>query len=287
MSYSFPKGEADGFEVTLSNGVTYRYNKDNNLWQVASVEGMGAGEVDLPPMTSNPTADTLVLRDENANAKFRQITCNNMTFNQNTVFTNTADTWFLSGGELSNHGVKKNTAEGMRASLNIYSKDEVDALSGGDSFFTDLGNNTIQYFGNELQVTLMNDPFHVGAKLGNDISCSGRFISGTECFVGGSIGLKFDSNSSSVVPVDEMGRPKVGIDLGSTAAKFKDGDFTGEVRATAFVGDGSQLTGTVSTKALVNAFQSIQMAVSNETTVAGIKKALTNSLGGLIEKLEG
>jgi hypothetical protein len=238
-------------------------------------------------MTSDPTADTLVLRDENANAKFRQITCNNMTFNQNTVFTNTADTWFLSGGELSNHGVKKNTAEGMRASLNIYSKDEVDALSGGDSFFTDLGNNTIQYFGNELQVTLMNDPFHVGAKLGNDISCSGRFISGTECFVGGSIGLKFDSNSSSVVPVDEMGRPKVGIDLGSTAAKFKDGDFTGEVRATAFVGDGSQLTGTVSTKALVNAFQSIQMAVSNETTVAGIKKALTNSLGGLIEKLEG
>ena len=40
-----------------------------------------------------------------------------------------------------------------------------------------------------------------------------------------------------------MGRPKVGIDLGSTAAKFKDGDFTGEVRATAFVGDGSRLTG--------------------------------------------
>jgi hypothetical protein len=131
MSYSFPKGEADGFEVTLSNGVTYRYNKDNNLWQVASVEGTGAGEVDLPPMTSNPTADTLVLRDENANAKFRQITCNNMTFNQDIVFTNTAETWFLSGGELSNHGVKKNTAEGMRASLNIYSKDEVDALSGG------------------------------------------------------------------------------------------------------------------------------------------------------------
>ena len=108
MSYSLPKGEADGFEVTLSNGVTYRYNKDNNLWQVASVEGIGAGE--LPEMTSDQTADTLVLRDENANAKFRQITCNNMTFNQNTVFTNTADTWFLSGCELSNHGVKKNTA---------------------------------------------------------------------------------------------------------------------------------------------------------------------------------
>jgi hypothetical protein len=113
----------------------------------------------------------------------------------------------------------------------------------GDSFFTDLGNSTIQYFGNELQVTMMSEPFHVGAKLGNDISCSGTFISGTECFVGGSIGIKLDGNASSIVPVDNMGRPKVGIDLGSTAAKFKDGDFTGEVRATAFVGDGSRLTG--------------------------------------------
>jgi hypothetical protein len=346
-----------------------------NRWFLEQIEAIEAGELELPEMTNDWTPNTLALRDSNGNAKFTQLTVKNITFSQNSVSTNMADTWFLSGGEQSAHGIKKNDAEGMRSSLNIYSKDEVDALSGGgeealtyqiqtdkilrsgeaaielvasdrsytnvkfvgengisvysdfeginingaglathnevlvevgkeatqrsdvdsyldqkidaNSFFTDLGNSTIQYFGNELQVTMMNDPFHVGAKLGNDISCSGRFISGTECFVGGSIGLKFDSNSNSVVPVDEMGRPKVGIDLGSTAAKFKDGDFTGEVRATAFVGDGSQLTGTVSTKAIVDAFQSIQMAVSNETTVAGIKKALTNSLGGLIEKLEG
>ena len=44
MSYSFPKGETDGFEVTLSNGVTYRYNKSDNLWQVASVAGDGASK---------------------------------------------------------------------------------------------------------------------------------------------------------------------------------------------------------------------------------------------------
>jgi hypothetical protein len=202
----------------------------------------------------------------------------------------------------------------MRSSLSVYSKDEVDALgvagedgapgkdgvngtdgkdgangkdgADGDSFFTDLGNSTIQYFGNELQVTLMDNPFHVGAKVGNDISCSGRFISGTECFVGGSIGIKLDSNANSIVPVDEMGRPKVGIDLGSTAAKFKDGDFTGEVRATAFVGDGSQLTGTVSAKTLAEAFGDIQAALSDEKTVSGLKKALTTGLAGLIETLE-
>jgi hypothetical protein len=104
---------------------------------------------------------------------------------------------------------------------------------GGDSFFQDIGSNTIEYFGDELRVTSLKDPFFIGAKIGAD------------------------------------------------------SEFTGTVTANKFVGDGSGLTGTVSTKVLVDAFQNIQMAVSNETTVAGIKKALTNSLGGLIEKLEG
>jgi len=285
-----------------------------NRWLLEQIESVESGEIDLPPMTNDWTPNTLALRDNNGNAKFTQVTVKNITFAQNSVANNMADTWFLSGGEQSANGIKKNDAPGMRSSLDVYSKDEVDALgvagedgapgkdgangtdgkdgangkdgADGDSFFTDLGNSTIQYFGNELQVTLMDNPFHVGAKVGNDISCSGRFISGTECFVGGSIGIKLDSNANSIVPVDEMGRPKVGIDLGSTAAKFKDGDFTGEVRATAFVGDGSQLTGTVSAKVLAQAFGDIQAALSNEKTVAGLKKALTNSLGGLIETLE-
>jgi hypothetical protein len=238
-----------------------------NRWLLEQIEGIEAGELELPEMTNEWTPNTLALRDNNGNTKFGQVTVKNITFSNN-IANNMADTWFLSGGEQSANGIKKNDAAGMRSSLSVYSKDEVEALgvagedgapgkdgtdgkdgvngkdgADGDSFFTDLGNSTIQYFGNELQVTMMDDPFHVGAKLGNDISCSGRFISGTECFVGGSIGLKLDGNASSIVPVDEMGRPKVGIDLGSTAAKFKDGDFTGEVRATAFVGDGSRLTG--------------------------------------------
>lgn len=78
---------------------------------------------------------------------------------------------------------------------------------------------------------------------GSDFRITGTYHSQDGNFVGSGFGLKFDGDSNSIVPIAANGNPKVGIDLGSTAAKFKDGDFTGDVRATAFIGDGSQLTG--------------------------------------------
>jgi hypothetical protein len=90
-----------------------------------------AGEIDLPEMTNEVSPDTLVMRDGNSSTKFHTINAKGITFNTATIQSNTADTWFLSGGQLSTHGVKKNDAAGMRSSLNVYSKDEVDALSGG------------------------------------------------------------------------------------------------------------------------------------------------------------
>ena len=102
-----------------------------NRWFLEQIEGIEAGELDLPEMTSEATGDTLVLRDGNGNAKFNLITAKNFTMNQPTISNNTADTWFLSGGETSNHGVKKNDAAGMRSSLDVYSKAESDALGGG------------------------------------------------------------------------------------------------------------------------------------------------------------
>ena len=44
---------------------------------------------------------------------------------------------------------------------------------------------------------------------------------------------------------------------------------------------------TVSPSAIVDAFTTLQTAVADEDTVEGIKTALTNALGGLIEKFEG
>ena len=207
--------------LRLKEGLQYTFH---------AVKG-GAGS-DLPEMTNDWTPNTLALRDDNGNSKFTQITVKNITFAQSSGASNTADTWFLSGGEQSTNGIKKNDAAGMRSSLSVYSKDEVDALSGGDSFFNDIGSNTIEYFGDQLWVTSLRDPFFIGAKIGSD------------------------------------------------------SEFTGTVTANKFAGDGSDLTGTVSTKALAEAFGDIQAALSNEKTVAGLKKALTNSLGGLIETLE-
>jgi hypothetical protein len=203
-----------------------------NRWFLQQLEDTWAGEVDLPEMTNDWTPNTLALRDNNGNAKFTQVTVKNITFAQNSVANNMADTWFLSGGEQSANGIKKNDAPGMRSSLDVYSKGEVDALSGGDSFFSDIGSNTIEYFGDQLWVTSLRDPFFIGAKIGSD------------------------------------------------------SEFTGTVTANKFIGDGSDLTGTVSAKALAAAFGDIQAALSNEKTVAGLRKALTNSLGGLIETLE-
>ena len=121
---------------------------------------------------------------------------------------------------------------------------------------------------------------------GDDFMITGTYHSKSGNFVGDGIGLKFDSDSNSIVPIAANGNPKVGVDLGSTAAKFKDGDFTGDVRATAFVGDGSQLTGLATRSQLSEAFTRLQAAVSDETTVSGLKEALTNALGGLIEEFE-
>lgn len=44
---------------------------------------------------------------------------------------------------------------------------------------------------------------------------------------------------------------------------------------------------TVSPSRMVDAFTTLQNAIADETTIEGIKTALTNSLGGLIEKFEG
>ena len=137
----------------------------------------------------------------------------------------------INGSGLATHNevlVEVGKEATTRSDIDSYLDQKIDA----NSFFTDIGSNTIQFIGDELWVTTLADPVFVGAKLGSDSS------------------------------------------------------FSGTVTANKFVGDGSGLTGTVSTKALAKAFGDIQAALSNEKTVAGLKKALTNSLGGLIEKLE-
>jgi len=124
-------GSYDDAQIKADLATETQARADGDSGLQDQIDNLSAGGVDLPEMTSDATKDTLVLRDENANAKFNLITAKNFTMNQPTISSNTADTWFLSGGEQSAHGVKKNDAAGMRSSLDVYSKSESDALSGG------------------------------------------------------------------------------------------------------------------------------------------------------------
>ena len=47
MSYSFPTNQPDGTEVTLANGVTYKYDQANERWLVKSVHDDGVSVDDL------------------------------------------------------------------------------------------------------------------------------------------------------------------------------------------------------------------------------------------------
>ena len=60
--------------------------------------------------------------------------------------------------------------------------------------------------------------------------------------VGDTCGLLFDAVTDCIVPIDETGAPSNGFSLGNSDGKFMHGRFTGQVEATEFKGDGSQLT---------------------------------------------
>jgi hypothetical protein len=81
---------------------------------------------------------------------------------------------------------------------------------------------------------------------GSDFRITGTYHSQDGNFVGSGFGLKFDSSNNSVVPISPNGNPKVGVDLGSTAAKFRNGEFTGTVQATDFLDSNGNSIGGVS-----------------------------------------
>ena len=191
--------------LRLKEGIQYTFH---------AVKG-GAGGA-LPEMTNDWTPNTLALRDNNGNAKFSQITVKNITFSNNIV-SNMADTWFLSGGETSANGIKKNNAAGMRSSLSVYSKDDVDALTSDVPFFTDIGSNTIQFIGDELWVTSLADPIFIGAKLGSDSSFTGTVTANK--FVGD--GSALTGTVSAEVLVDAFESLQLAVAAETTVAGLK------------------------------------------------------------------
>jgi len=86
--------------------------------------------------------------------------------------------------------------DGVDGKDGVNGKDGADGKDGdpgtdGDSFFQDIGNNTVEYFGDQLWVTSLKDPFFIGAKIGSDASFTGT-VQATDFL---------DANGNSIVGV--------------------------------------------------------------------------------------
>ena len=100
-------------------------------------------------MSVDADPDTLALRDGNGDSKFRRVTMQQFLWNSGTS-TRSEDDTFFSGNRDVNDRLYTNTAKGMRDSLDLYSKSEVDTLVGqtpsnpGDLISTDANNIIVE-----------------------------------------------------------------------------------------------------------------------------------------------
>ena len=82
-----------------------------------------------------------------------------------------------------------------------------------------------------------------------------------------------------VAPLDNTGALSSGnCDLGASTAKFKDAHFSGTVYA-----NGSPLT---RTRDLIETLSTLRNATKDEETLEGLRDAIGDAVGGLIEKFE-
>ena len=117
------------------------------------------------------------------------------------------------------------------------------------------------------------DAMTLGGPLGRTIYASGS---------GGTSGLHF--GSGNIQPANSSGNLSGNsIDIGASAMRFKDAHFSGNVYATNVFRDGSVLT---SAKDLIETLHTLREATKDETTLEGLRDAIGNAVGGLIEKFE-
>ena len=167
MSYAFPKGQPNGTEIELSNGVTYKYDAIKNTWGVQGVEGqlinkkyidtavggstVGAGRkfsgVNVMPSSSNYFAtDAAQPKD------VKKIWMHDDFLNQ---YIEGPGKKFKSGGWIDIHEV-----DGIRRTLGMYFVYNLAKDSNGHRYFTVHGMSTV------------NNNLIVGTNYGMSFACS-------------------------------------------------------------------------------------------------------------------
>jgi hypothetical protein len=95
-------------------------------------------------------------------------------------------------------------------------------------------------------------------------------------------GLAFAENV--VAPVDkDFSSTSQKVNLGAPTNKWKDGHFAGTVNSTRMTQGGSPV---IDAKGLINTLSTLRNATKDETTLKGMRDALADAIGGLIENLE-
>ena len=260
----------------------------------------------LYPADYEFSGNTLVLRNDKGDIKAKKVVGQllQMTAGGTTdIAPRPDDTIFYSS---TNNQLNKNSREGMRAALGI--TDVPDGVNMGEAYRYELksitpnlasrpGEFTVNSF-NADYVTQISLYVTDADSKPSPSAHSGYYVH-IEFDGQSSLYKVYGASDSQYMQVNWVDGDLVTLDEGRTytihifqlVENLWDGENIdlghGNVKANKFIGDGSELTNVATRSELARSFTEIQHAIANEDTVDGLKKALRNALGGLIEKFEG
>ena len=168
MSYAFPKGQPNGTEIELSNGVTYKYDAIKNTWGVEGVDGqlinktyidravggstVGAGRTFQGYSGQYPTSSNYFTTDAAQPGNVKKIWMHDDFLNQ---YIEGPGKKFKGGGWIDIHDVGDS-----RETLGMYFVYNLATDSNGHRYFTVHGMSTV------------NNNLIVGTNYGMSFACS-------------------------------------------------------------------------------------------------------------------
>jgi len=206
----------DGTEevIELPTGLLRDSQREHILYKQG-----GSGDGNIGPVTTSMVATEPDVLFRDAKGRFKSVTVPDL---KNQLDVNR---WLLEqieSIEAKEGPPGKDGTDGTDGADGADGADGKDGKDGvnGDSFFRDIGNNNIEYFGDQLWVTSLRDPFFIGAKIGSDASFTGT-VQATDFL---------DANGISIIGTGSSAdTPNYRLDLwtysDSAAEDLEDGEF--------------------------------------------------------------
>ena len=312
-------GEFSG-AVIANGGNSGQWNSAYGWGNHASAGYAKASDIpensEIPDWDYEFSPNTLVLRDGAGNLKGKKVvgqTLQMTTGGTTDITPRPNDTIFYSS---TSNQLYKNSKEGMRDALDVFSKEQVehlvtfpgeDAGKGIDYRYelVAINNNVVgrpgqmhvnDYRPEEVDAIFLAD-IDADTNPSPSYSQTGHFVelrhegkvAQYRVYNGQGYGYMQVEYISGDLPAFEEG-VTYQVNVFTKLESYWDGTNLsvrgGYIKADKFIGDGSSLTGLTSRSQMAEAFTRLQRAVSDETTFDGLREALVNGLGGLIESFE-